>query len=110
MLVYPILGDANSLKVILLKERIIALFFYAKVQEDWVPNSLYPSLCDSSPDSLLDLIEFDGWFATGACVEVDLRKFTGITCFPPTTTMSPSASDLTAGIQAVKALRANHSG
>ncbi|MGI8317197.1 CotY/CotZ family spore coat protein [Halobacillus mangrovi] len=65
---------------------------------------LYPSLCDETPDSLLDLIEFDGWFATGACLEVDLRNFTGITCFPPTTVMSPTTADLRAGVKAVKSL------
>jgi hypothetical protein len=89
-------------------------FRVKKIKEDddccAVLELLFPSLCDETPDSLLDLIEFDGWFATGACVEVDLRKFTGITCFPPTTTMNPTTSDMAAGVRAVKAMRANNAG
>ncbi|MGP4059920.1 CotY/CotZ family spore coat protein [Halobacillus sp. H74] len=84
-------------------------FRVKKIKEDdkccAVLELLYPSLCDETPDSLLDFIEYDGWFATGACVEVDLSNFTGITCFPPTTTMTPTASNMQAGINAVNALR-----
>ncbi|MBM7551197.1 CotY/CotZ family spore coat protein [Thalassobacillus pellis] len=68
---------------------------------------LFPSLCDETPDSISDLFLFDGWFSTGVCVEVDLSCFTGITCFPPTTPVPANSAQVSKGLRAVNALRAD---
>ncbi|MFG6120281.1 CotY/CotZ family spore coat protein [Thalassobacillus sp. B23F22_16] len=83
-------------------------FRVKKVKDDCcaVLELLYPSLCDASSFPL-NLIQYDGWYSTGACVEVDLSCFTGITCFEPTTTTPITNAALAAGLEAVNDMRAD---
>lgn len=68
---------------------------------------LIPDIC---LEGEFPFIGFEGFFRTGACFEVDLSKFAGITCFPPVAAEDFNTStDLTAGLEAIQSL-SNNSG
>ncbi|MEQ6377871.1 CotY/CotZ family spore coat protein [Bacillaceae bacterium S4-13-58] len=66
---------------------------------------LIPDICEEGEAPFSG---FDNFIRTGACFEVDLSNFAGITCFPPVAaeTMNGTAG-LTAGLEAIQSLRDN---
>lgn len=64
---------------------------------------LYPERCDGH------LFKYSNFYRTGICVEVDLSKFTGITCFHPVAALNASEADMDAGAELVQQLKADPS-
>ncbi|MCD5322259.1 MULTISPECIES: CotY/CotZ family spore coat protein [Pontibacillus] len=63
---------------------------------------LYPELCGS-------IFKYENFYRTGVCIEVDLSKFTGITCFHPVAALNANDDTVAAGLETVQQLKSDPS-